>query len=61
MHHTSSLFVPGAYRATASAMVVGVFAALPAAGEYASEGRNLLRGERSAAFFPDGRVIHGSR
>lgn len=61
MHHTPSLFLPSAYLAVPSAMVVGVFAALPAAGEYASEGRNLLRGERSAAFFPDGRVIHGSR
>ncbi|WP_238371471.1 hypothetical protein [Heliomarina baculiformis] len=61
MHHTSPLFLPGSYLAPPSAMVVGVFAALQASGQYASEGRNLLRDERSAAFSPDGRVIHGSR
>ncbi|MGR3603365.1 MAG: hypothetical protein ACU0FH_23440 [Heliomarina sp.] len=61
MHHTSPLFLPGSYLATPSAMVVGVFEALQASGQYASEGRNLLRDERAAAFSPDGRVIHGSR
>ncbi len=62
MHLTPSRFAPGACLATTSAaMVFAVVAGFPASGEYASEGRNLPRAERAAAFSPDGNVIHGSR
>lgn len=49
MNSTPSLFAPGAFLATTSAALAAVFVAIPASGEYASEGRNLPHTERGAA------------
>ncbi|MWD26243.1 hypothetical protein E0K89_001990 [Aquicoccus sp. SCR17] len=62
MPRTPSHFATSALlAATSTALVVAAFAAMPAPGEYASEGRNLPRFERAAAFSADSSLIHRSR